>query len=291
MHDSAPTNDSLQPTQPVPADGDARLLADQFAVGPALLRLMIGGMLVGSDELRYRLRRWDEASRASQTVQEASPRADAASPRHALVGLAFEAEMSMRRGLSSMASRVARLADEANLFYDRVALSALGTPLEPMWREVDDLFSLAQEAVDRWTARGRREEQRGSRLAEQAVASLLDEVFDYMARNPAVRDLIERQGASMADSAVDEVRGRTAAADQWIERLAHNVLHRATGEGPAKLAEPADRSGTPPEAVEAVKVEDQQASTRARKSRSPEAAARTSPAADEVDAAHSGESR
>lgn len=292
MRDSAPTNDSLQSTQAVSVDGDARLVEDQFAVSPSLLRLMVGGMLAGSDELRIRLRRWDQAARASQTAQTAQA-AQQASSRHALVGLAFEAEMRVRRGLSAMASRVARFADDANRAYDSMALSARGTPMEPMWMDLDELLDFAREAVDRWTARGWLEEQRGRRMAEQAVVSLLDELLDYMAHSPEVRDLIEQQGASMADSAVDEVRGRTAAADQWIERLAHNVLHRATGEKPSKPVEPADRLDAPPEAVEAVeavKVEGQQSSGRAR-SRSPEAAARTRPVADEADAAHSGESR
>lgn len=287
MRDSAPTNGSHQSTQAEPVDSDVRSLEDQFAVGPALLRLLFGAMLVGSDELRNRLRRWEETSRAPQTAPDASLREDTASLRHALMGLAFEAEISMRRGLSAMAARVARIADEADLFYERIAFSARGTPMEPMWMEFDELLFLAEAAIDRWTARGWLEEQRGRRMAEHAAVSLLDELLDYMAHNPEVRELIEQQSASMAGSAVDEVRGRTAAADQWIERLAHNVLRRSTGEKPSK---PADRLDAPPEAVEAVKVEEQQTSAKVR-SVSPEALARTYSAADEVDAAHSGDSR
>jgi hypothetical protein len=67
-----------------------------------------------------------------------------------------------------------------------------------------------------------------------------------MSRNPEVRELIAQQSMGMADSAVDEVRERSASADQWIERLAHSLLHRPMGEKPAKPADGGSDGTIPP---------------------------------------------
>jgi hypothetical protein len=82
---------------------------------------------------------------------------------------------------------------------------------------------------------------------------VIDEVLDYMAKNPEVRQLIEQQGMSMADTAVGEVRERTATADMWIERIARSLLHRPASEEttqPAAIASP-ETTGTIPTTVEA----------------------------------------
>lgn len=225
------TNGSDLPAVPAPLDGGTHPTDDEFDVGLALLRLLLGGTLVGADQLRDRLRRWEEVSRPTptdraQTQAAASPHTTAPSLRHALIGIAFAAETRMRQGFSTMRARAARLTDDANLAYTRLTLSARGTPLDVVRVRLDELLFAALTEVDRWTAQGSRAEQQARRMAEQAVGSVVDELFDSMARNPEVRHLIEQQGASMAGTAVGDVRERTASADLWIERLAHSVLRR-----------------------------------------------------------------
>jgi hypothetical protein len=127
--------------------------------------------------------------------------------------------------------RLERLSYETESYYDDLyASDMLPTPLDPLLIRLDELLFTAEEAVDRWAARGRSEAERSSRMARLATTSVMDELLDYMARNPEVRALIEQQASSMAEEAVDEVRGRAATADQWVERLAHRVLRRPVGE-------------------------------------------------------------
>ena len=247
-NDTAPTttHSPTLVTAPAGANGSTHPTDDQFDAGSALLRLLLGGMLVGTDELRERVRRWEDDLRAAQAGQAApsgQSQGTSASLRRALVGAAFEAQERMRRGFTDMQARIAGIADDANLAYTRLTLSTRGTPLDAVRRRVDGLLFMTLTAVDRWTERGRAEEQHGRQVAEQAAISVIDELFDYMARNPEVRKLIEQQGTSMADSAVGEVRERSASADQWIERLTHNLLHRPVDNSPAK---PADGRGVLP---------------------------------------------
>ncbi len=231
-----PTSPSLpiSPTMADSRDQSSDVQDVQFDAALALLRLAIGGTFVGADELRNRLQRWEETTRA--VAQEASPLTPTDLLRYAFVGMLFETETSMRRGFSTMLARLSRLSDEANYFYTRFAQATRRTPLDPLRMRLDEMLFLAMASIDRWSARGWIEEQRGRRMAQQATVSVIDELLEYMARNPEVRQLIEQQGMSMAGTAVDEVRNRTASADLWIERLAHSLLHRSASDKPAKAA-------------------------------------------------------
>ena len=60
----------------------------------------------------------------------------------------------------------------------------------------------------------------------------MDELLDYLAHDPAIRNLIEQQSVGTAEAAVDEVRGRMVAADMLVERLTRGLLHRPARDGP-----------------------------------------------------------
>ena len=245
MSESEQTNDSTLPALARPSADGAVAPNDRFDTNLALMRLLLGGMVVGADELRARLWRWELASR-SGPYQAAAPQGSPTWLRFALVGMAFETESRMRRGFSRMLARFEWLADETNGAYTRFAYAVRGTPLDDAVRYLDDVLYRASRTVDEWVAHGWIEEQQGRRMAEQATVSVLDELLDYMAHNPEVRRLIEQQGMSMAEATADEVHERMATADQWIERLAHNLLRRPTGEKPAA---PTSSAGVSPPTV------------------------------------------
>ena len=262
MSDETNLNGRIRPIAPAEVIDDVPPDSARFDTAAALLRLLVGGALVGMDELRIRLERWQEATQASaQTVQQTTrttrttrtmpPRTASDALRYTLVGMLFETETRMRRGFATMAarfSRFSRLSGEANIFYTTLGSDWHRTPFDPLRERLDDMRFRAMETVDRWADRGWAEEQQGRRMAQQATAGVIDELLDYMAQNPEVRHLIEEQGMGMAETAVDEVRERTASADMWIERIAHNLLHRPVS-GP--LARPADGAETPAPATEA----------------------------------------
>ena len=234
MSDRAHLNGQSRPSIHVepaaPDHNEAR--EDQFDAPTALLRLLVGGVLVGADELRDRLRTWDATTRATAMPPSAptasAPPHSSTSLRHALIGMVFESEMRVRRRFATALARLERLTEEAEAYYDESFASddMRQTPLVPLLTRLDDLFFALETTVERWTVLGEIEELHGRRMARQASVGVMDELLDYMARNPEVRQLIEQQATSMAGVAVDEVRGRTVTADLWIERLAHRVLRR-----------------------------------------------------------------
>lgn len=256
MNDQTNPNGHIRPIAPAEAIDDIPPDSARFDTAAALLRLLVGGALVGMDELRIHLERWQEAAQApaqtvhqttrtAQTILTPPPRTTSDALRYTLVGMLFETETRMRRGFASMAarfSRFSRLSGETNLFYTTLRSDWHRTPFDPLRVRLDDMRFRAMETVDRWADRGWVEEQQSRRMARQATTGVIDELLDYMAQNPEVRHLIEEQGMGMAETAVDEVRERTASADMWIERVAHNLLHRPVS-GP--LAKPADGAEAP----------------------------------------------
>jgi hypothetical protein len=228
---------------------------ERFDTAAALLRLLVGGALVGTRELRLRLEQWQQTIPDPASTQAVAPRTISTSDalRHTLMGMMFETESRMRRRFSIIGRRLARASQEANRFYSTAMSDMRYTPLDPLRARVEEMVYRATMTMDRWADRGRMEEQQSRDMAQEAVVSVIDEVLDYMARNPEVRQLIEQQGMSMADSAVGEVRERTATADMWIERIARSLLHRPASEEtaqPAAIAPP-ETTGTVPATVEA----------------------------------------
>lgn len=228
---------------------------ERFDAAAALLRLLVGSALVGTRELRLRLEQWQQTIPDPALTQAAAPRTISTSDalRHTLMGMMFETESRMRRRFANIGRRLARASQEANRFYTTAMSDMRYTPLDPLRARVEELVYRATMTMDRWADRGRMEEQQSRDMAQEAVVSVIDEVLDYMARNPEVRQLIEQQGMSMADTAVGEVRERTATADMWIERIARSLLHRPASEEtaqPAAIA-PQETTGTVPATVEA----------------------------------------
>jgi hypothetical protein len=210
----------------------------------ALLRLLVGVLLVGTDEVRSRVERWEAnavAARPSQVLQNTSdtPRyiPVSESVRRAFVGMLFDTETRMRRRLSALAGRFARFSATAeSVFTTRFEPAIRQTPLNPVLVRLDEALFTAMATLEHWSARGEVEEQQGRTLARHALAGMVDELLDYMSRSPQVRALIERQGASMAGDAIDEVRDRTASADTRFERFAHGLLHRPARDVAAETA-------------------------------------------------------
>jgi hypothetical protein len=228
MNTSNNKNGHIRSVVPAETTSDTRPNDDRFDATASLLRLLVGGALVGAEELRLRLERWQEATRASTTTatQAVAPQTASDALRYTLVGMLFETETRMRRRFSAMLARLARASHEANLFYTTVTSDMRYTPLDPLRMRLDEMLYRATMTIDRWTDRGWIEEQHSRRMAREAAARVVDELLDYMAQNPEVRELIEQQSLNMAETAVDEVRDRTATADMWIERIARSLLHR-----------------------------------------------------------------
>src|SRR5689334_17443815 len=114
--------------RPAPSDaaqiGSVRGEDASFDATAALLRLLVGVLLVGTNELRSRVERWEAraaSARSSQVPQTTSdsPRYPplSESVRRAFVGMLFDTETRTRRRLSAMAGRLARFSATAEYVF------------------------------------------------------------------------------------------------------------------------------------------------------------------------------
>jgi hypothetical protein len=210
---------------------------------PTLMRLLVGGVVIGVDELQRRSRQWHtQISQAAAHKMVIAPFSELERnhQRHTLIGLLFETPEAMSRRLAKVGQASGAAAGLVGKVSGPIVNSRL---VRPVKRRFDKLVSQGESTIERWAERGRVEEQVSRALAEQVVAELVDEVMaeviTLLAQKPEVRELLQQQSVSMAGEVIGEVRQRTASADALLERLARAMLRRSPHEAVVELPAPA----------------------------------------------------
>jgi hypothetical protein len=204
-----------------------------------LMRLLVGGAVIGVDELQRRSRQWHaEISQTAAHKMVIAPFAELERnrQRHTLIGLLFETPEAMSRRLAQVGHASGAAAGLVGKVSAPIVNSRLVRPLK---RRFDNLMSRGESTVERWAERGRAEEQASRVLAEQAVTEIFDEVMaeviSQLAQKPEIRELLQQQSVSLAGEVIGEVRQRTAGADALLERLVRTMLRRSPHEAVVEL--------------------------------------------------------
>jgi hypothetical protein len=193
--------------------------------GEALILLIVGALLEGTDVARQRLQRWDAMAHAlaeGMIGDEANDGLSAHPLRYTLLGALLDAEANVRYRAASLRRRGTRA---VRWWAGMLQPMASHLPLE--WQlQWDTLVERTQLLTDSWLLEGYDAERHGRTLARYALHASMEEVLESLARNPQVRELIEQQSAGVAGEAIDEVRTRAASADAWVEQFTRALLRR-----------------------------------------------------------------
>ena len=207
-----------------------------------LLRLLVGGAVIGMVGLQQRSRLWQEEiqqAAAPKMVIAPFSELEKSQQRHTLIGLLFETPEVISDGLAKVGQATGTATGLVGKVLGPIANS---WPARPVKRRYDKLVSRGEATLERWAERGRTEEQVSRALAEQAFVQVFDEVMDevmiHLAHKPELRELLQQQSFSMAGEVMDEVRQRTAGADALLERLARAMLRRSPHEAVVELPAP-----------------------------------------------------
>jgi hypothetical protein len=207
-----------------------------------LMRLAVGGVVIGAEELLRRSRQRQaeiQQSAAHKMVIAPFSELEQNRQRHTLIGLLFETPEAISSGLAKVSHASGTAAGLVGKVLGPFANSRLARPVK---RRYDRLVARGESTLERWTERGRVEEQVSRALAEQAVAELVDEVMaeviTQLAQKPEVRELLQQQSVSLAGEVVGEVRQRTASTDAILERVARAMLRRSPHEAVVELPTP-----------------------------------------------------
>ncbi len=203
----APTQGALvTPATPAaPVEPDARAQAATLPPPPsteALLRLVVGGALLGLEGLAARSEAWEAAAGISRPGGATPAGGDEAGPgrfRYALIGWLFEAETHLRpRGnpIAWLRTVVAYLF--GTVFW--VVIEMLPLPRFGVRRRRANADPTDEE-TQRWIARGLAEAEPSRRFARAALEDMLHHAIIYAADRPAVAQAL---GAIVRSSAMDE---------------------------------------------------------------------------------------
>lgn len=192
-----------------------------------LVRLFIGASAEVVDELVCRVQE-------RQTVIKQDPTSkmtiipydetDFDRLRYLFLGLLFEAPDRIVNRIST-ARKKARKA--ANLI-DRMFSPLTNNFFMRSVRQRHEARVAKVEAIfNRLIDTGRFEETAGRRLARDTFDAAVDEFYAYLAQNPELRQILQRQSAGLTDEVVDQLRDRAATADKLVDRLAGAILRRS----------------------------------------------------------------
>jgi hypothetical protein len=249
-----PSQEEIKPSDQLPLDEET-VDADVLRT---LTRLLVGSTEMSVDQIVHALRSWEQAVAEGEDLTETRtvevltvdvvetddgevmpviPEAetDADLIRYAMIGMLFETQKRMRSS-ANMVGKFGRAVERASRPWLRpLRKSRL---FSPMQRRYDSLVKRGEKEVNRWVALGRVESAQSQRVAATALTHTVDQSIEYLADAPQVKELVASQGTSMATEMMDDVRGRTVNADNFVEGLIRALL---------RLTPRSELPGPPPE--------------------------------------------
>ena len=207
-------------SHPVPQGSDAT----SFDTIDSILRLVVGGTFELTDGLISLLRQWEEDA-VTDPEKMSVPVDETVSVlmRYVFVGLIFDTERRMRRGVSSAGSMLTTIAGAAATVARPITNSRL---MAPARRRAATLSDQVVDELVRLIQIGRQEENLGRRASNDVADDIMDQILAYMAENPAIAELVRQQGRGMTAQLLGVVRERTATGDNSVEGLVRKFLHK-----------------------------------------------------------------
>jgi hypothetical protein len=208
----------------------------------SITRLILGGMVIGYDELQNRMKLWEQQASEIEDLAETEPTISEHSMRlthsqeiaptfsekempdslgYLLIGLSvklqerFEDRMRTVNGISHFIGSMTK--PILKPFYSNRAFT-------PMRNSFNNLVFRGQQEIDQWIEAGRRETIHSRALVKTAIHEGMDSSIEYLANDPQVEELVTSQSAGLIDEMVEEVRERTVSADDFLESIIRSTL-------------------------------------------------------------------
>jgi hypothetical protein len=231
----------------------------------SLTRLLVGGGLVGWEELQAQMQTWEAETSASlpkeeddsgiiyytreevtlrqprsqaplsnQQVQAERPETSADILRYALIGLLFDSQSRLGRRSAKIVSDVSHVANRTAGAFLTPVLNQVGKNpvMQPTRRRFERVVQRGETIAARWVRRGRMEEARSRVMVRTAVQGSFNTSMDQLGQAPALQQLVRKQSAGLTQDALDEVRGRVVTGDLLAESLARRLVRRGPQNAP-----------------------------------------------------------
>ena len=218
--------------RPVYLDGEYKIVPHQkdpdLAAYHSLVRMVVGSVLIGSNELLTRAKAWEEEHPLEGMIQ--GPRtheSDIVLLRHLIVGAIFHGPELISHPLLAIAETTDRALGLAASLVGPFMRIPIFRPARKRWQSYQDRV---QAVVTYWVETGRQEEPYSKAMAQELIPQIIDDVILSLSENQAIQTLIQVQVGMYLDHVIrnptemdDLVR---VVADRYISYLnTDNVEH------------------------------------------------------------------
>lgn len=184
-----------KPKRPVYLDGEYQIVPHKqdpdLAAYHSLVRIVVGSILMGSDELLARARTWEEEHPISDTLQgPRKPESDLVLLRHLIVGSLFHAPQMISGPLLSIADTTDKALDIASSLVGPFMRIPIFRPAKKRWHAYWDKV---ESVVTYWVETGRQEEPYSKAMAQDLIPQIIDDVVLSLSENEAIQMLIQIQ--------------------------------------------------------------------------------------------------
>jgi len=181
--------------RPVYLDGEYKIVPYQkdpdLAAYHSLVRIVVGSILVGSDELLARARAWEEEHPIKDALQgPRKPESDIVLLRHLIVGALFRGPELISRPVLSIADTTDRALNFASSLVGPFMRIPIFRPAQKRWKSYR---SRVEAVVAYWVETGRQEEPYSKAMAEDLIPDIIDDVILSLSENQAIQTLIQVQ--------------------------------------------------------------------------------------------------
>lgn len=219
----------LVPALPEPQTGGVESREVEFSDEDykTAVRLLVGALLEGSDELRYRLKNWlTNVRRDEQAIEALNLAAETGGSAlvYAMIGLLFESPRYLSR-VSRTAGRAASVAASFTSLLARPITSS--RVFRPVRRRYDNFIAGGESTVRSLEDLGRAEASPSRVLIrEQMREEAVQDVLVYMVEKSKMREMIIETSTEVGGDALTEVRARTASVDSSLDSIVDSILRR-----------------------------------------------------------------
>ncbi len=208
--------------RPVYVDGDYKIVPYQkdpdLAAYHSLVRMVVGSVLVGSDELLTRARAWEEEHPIQNAIRgPQKAESDIVLLRHLLVGAIFHGPELISRPLLSIADTTDRVLGLASSLVGPFMRIPIFRPIQKRWKS---RRHQVEALVAYWVETGRQEEPYSKAMAQDLIPAIIDDVVLSLSENQAIQTLIQVQVGMYLKHVIDN----PAEMDDLVQTVADRYI-------------------------------------------------------------------
>ena len=224
-----PGSADLIPALPAPqtSSPDSKTVAFTEQDYKTAVRLLVGALLEGNDELRYRAKTWlTNVQKVEQEIDALNLAEETGGSAlvYALIGLLFKSPRYMERITHTAGHAATYAASIVSRFTRPITSSRV---LRPVRRRYSTLELRGESLVNSLEKIGRSEASPSRLLIrEQVKEEAVEDVLVYMVEKSKMKEMIVETSTAVGGDALVEIRGRTASVDSSLDNLVDNLLRR-----------------------------------------------------------------